>query len=414
MATLCILGRTGEYRAILSFWGAYPTKFSFLDTETIMSALRCRRLGVDVFLANACDPLGRLYDYSPLWLLGARLPVTPAWTMPVGLGFDLAFLMSLYLLPGARTWDDTALLSFAALSTPTAFALDRGNNDLVIFALAASVAILIGRSLWLRMAGYALATLAGLLKYYPLAVMAVAARERRLPVFLAVAASSAGALALFVLLQRQDLVRALALIPNGPYFGEMFGAVTLPGGIMDLVRATPTRALLLKWELALAAPVAGLSLWWGTRGSLHDDLATLSAPERDFLMVGALLVLGCFFSAQNIGYRAINLLFIVPAFLRLRRSARRPYLFTALAFGTLILLWSQTWRLWIVWLAPARAVEALLLLSWLLREGFWWWLVTTLAAMLAALLLASPVAQRFGGRAERPSESTLADRGEVV
>src|SRR4051794_16833344 len=83
---------------LMSLWGFKAWSFPFLDTETVLSALRCLRAGVDVYAANPCDPLERTYDYSPVWLVFAAFPVTQAWIAPVGLGIDVIFMFSLLLL----------------------------------------------------------------------------------------------------------------------------------------------------------------------------------------------------------------------------------------------------------------------------------------------------------------------------
>jgi hypothetical protein len=145
MAALLYCGETGAFSSIMRYWGFNPTEFLFLDTETIMSALRCQRDGVDVFVTNPCDPLGRVFDYSPLWLAAVTLPVTPAWTTAVGLAFDLAFLASLLLFPAGRTPLGVMIITVAALATPSAFALERGNCDLIIFALSCCGAALASR-----------------------------------------------------------------------------------------------------------------------------------------------------------------------------------------------------------------------------------------------------------------------------
>ena len=233
MTTLYLLGQTQFIHWILTCWGFTPNDFLFLDTETIFSALRCRHMGIDVSLTNPCDPLGRQFDYPPVWLAVSILPVKQAWTTIAGFIFDLMFLASLFLLPAGRTWLDTAVITLAVLSTPAAFALERGNSDLVIFSLSACTARLVSRSDHLRFFAYFLALLAGLLKYYPISLLALAARERVLPFLLTVGLSGLVVCCL-VAVWRADLARALAAIPpNGLYY-DAFGALNLPLGIVHL------------------------------------------------------------------------------------------------------------------------------------------------------------------------------------
>jgi hypothetical protein len=397
------------YFGLIRAWGVIPFRFPFLDTDMVLSALRCRRLGFDVFASNPCDALGRVYDYSPLWLVAASLPVTTAWIKPVGLGFDLGFLLSLLLLPPGRCWRETGLTVLATVSTATVFALERGNNDLVIFVLVASAAALASRSTGFRLLGYCLALLAGLLKYYPLAAMGLATRERP-KAFLAVTFAGAGTLAAFAVLEGRELARALALIPTGPWFGDMFGAPMLPGGLAAVLHLSHGTATAFELVLVISALTLGARI--GAGAAVRTDLAALTQAECTFLMAGSLLVLGCFLAVQNIGYRAIHLLLLMPGMTALWRVGRRPGLYAASTVVVILLVWDGGWRGWLdatagqVWPSGANTVR---LATWLLREAFWWWIVTVLAALLTGLLLRSEMGQAVAARlAPHQTNATVA------
>jgi hypothetical protein len=396
MAALYVAGPRRLYDAILILWGVDPFAYPFLDTDTVLSAVRCLRRGVDVFAINPCDPLGRVFDYSPLWLLLAKLPVTTAWIAPAGLVVDGAFLLSLLLLPAARDRRALTCLLLGLLSSAVAFAVERGNNDLVLFALAAVAAGLACRTPALRALGYAAALLAGLLKYYPMTLMLLVTRER--PVrFLALAAASCAIVALFLATMGHDLVRALRLVPIGSWYGDMFGSSTLPGGLAEWFGWPAPTAFVLRILLSLGALAIGLRS--GLSARMETLLARLSEGERSFLFAGSLLILGCFFTAQNIGYRVTHLVLVLPALTALWRTDRSPI--WPLATGVAIaLLWSQGWRAMLGRLADTPAT---LIGGWLLREALWWSLVPILIALVAGL-----VAQSTMGRLILPRRRSSA------
>jgi hypothetical protein len=153
------------YFFVLRHLGVPVWQFPFLDLHAILSALECKRQGVDVMLANPCDVLGRPHVYSPLWLAPAAvLPVNASWLMPAGICLDLMFILSLCRLPAITDRADLMILGIAVLSPVTAYALERGNNDLVIFLLIV-VAVPLVLAAWpRRAAGYAIFLLAALLK----------------------------------------------------------------------------------------------------------------------------------------------------------------------------------------------------------------------------------------------------------
>ena len=83
--------------------------------------------------------------------------MTEAWTTPAGLVVDLSFIASLLLLPAGRGIVATVLITIGVLSSAVAFGMERGNNDLVLFVLAAAAAALVCRRDSLRLLGYAAA-----------------------------------------------------------------------------------------------------------------------------------------------------------------------------------------------------------------------------------------------------------------
>ncbi len=391
MAVVYLVGEKTIYDAILRFWGVKPYKFPFLDTETIFSALRCKRAGIDIFVNNPCDPKGRLFDYSPLWLVLAVLPVTKAWTNVAGLIFDSLFLASLFFIPAGRTVRDAGLIALAMISTPVAFALERGNCDLVIFALAVLAAALLSRNDRLRFYGYGFATLAGLLKYYPLTLTSLATRERTKPFLVTVAAVVVvvGGLAY---IGRDELRQALALIPVGTPFRDMFGAINLPLGFAKLFTNDGVPHWQVRMaEFTLAAVVLVAAALRGMAPERGEELSNLTETERTFLFVGSILLLSCFFAAQNIGYRAINLILVVPGLIALGARSADGGVYRMATSIVLILLWSEAIRRWVSYFAHSTVVPAYL---WFLRECFWWITVFVLAQIATALFLQSEMVAR--------------------
>ncbi|MFT3968128.1 MAG: hypothetical protein QM690_19840 [Sphingobium sp.] len=381
MTLLYLWGPRPVYDWILKTWGIDPFPFVFLDTDTVMSAVRCLRDGVDVFVTNPCDFLGRLFDYSPFWLLLAGLPVTSAWLVPTGLFVVLAFFLSLLLLPVGGTMREARLISLGAVSTPVVFAVERGNNDLVLFTLAAVAAALACRSKGLRLVGYGAALLAGFLKYYPMTLLSLAARERP-PRFALVILLVAAACGLFALAMGPELTRALRLIPTGDWFGDMFGSSTVAGGLASLWGWPAGLRRFVHLLMVLGSVMTGA--WLALGRPAQEAVGRLDERQQAFLLVGACLILGCFFTAQNIGYRSLHLLLALPSLLALGRLAPARRLWRWSGAATVWLLWAEGWR------HAMREVDdtslAIRFLGWGAREILWWWVVTVLIACAAIIL----------------------------
>lgn len=396
MAFLWASGHHDPFFTIVLQWGVWPGTYPFSDLEATLSGIECYRRGIDTYVTNPCDTWGRVFDYPPAWLWLSVLPVTLQWLVPAGLVLCLAFIASLVLLPPARTVQGARLIGAGVLSTVTLFAVERANNDLVVFVLVAIGAALLARrrpSLW----GYGAIYLAGMLKFFPLAAMALALRERPARL-LALAAAALAATALFIATHHEVLVSALGTIPFGSPFRVVFGAANLGGGLIML--GAPDR---LGHAVTLAAILAALAggVALGLRPAAAAAVAPLTAAERVFGLAGAFMVMGPFFTAQNIDYRAVHMLLMLPTLVALRDTGA-PRSYASLCWVALAVLWMDFFRLKILTLAytftgmTQHLIEAIP--GFLVREALWWWLIVHTVALTTALLSDCPSAQWLGSR----------------
>ncbi len=382
-ATFYLTGQRPLANEVLSNLGIDAWPFPFLDADGFVSAARCLREGVDVIADNPCDPLRRPFNYSPLWLVMAILPVTPGWLLPVGLVMAVACIAALVLLPAGRTPAATAVITLGAISPPMIFVIERANTDIAVFVLAVVAAAMASWSPAWRLASYGVALLAGLLKYYPITMMAMATRER--PVrFLIVFVASVAVVGAFWLTVGDDILRTWQLIPDGGWTNNMMGSRTLPGGLANEYHWPAGRAETLHLTLIIVAVVAGVALAW--LPAIPTALDRLTEAERLALLAGALLIITCFFGARNVGYRLIFLLLTLPALTALWRL-RAHWLFSVTTFTVLLLLWSQAWRaIWMRRLIPGRPA---FITIWIIREAFWWWTIAVLIGIVVALIARS-------------------------
>src|SRR5215469_11168458 len=218
------------YRSILLGWGAVPFEFPFLDTHYALSSLQCWHHGVDIYLTNPCDVLGRTYAYSPALLWAQVFGLGTGDTQIAGLIVDGLFLLSLVALPAPRDAAQAALMLFATLSTMTAFALERANLDVLIFVLVVLAGVLLQRGLAARLTAFAMIGIAALIKFYPVVLLIAALRERP-RLFVAVSAVVAGVLIALAALYHAELAMAFGNLPKRLYFQSMFGAANLPYGL---------------------------------------------------------------------------------------------------------------------------------------------------------------------------------------
>jgi hypothetical protein len=398
-AALYVSGYHDQYMALMTFWGAAPFRFPFLDMYAVTSAIECHRLGYDVFAQNPCDVFQRVHPYSPIWLWFSVLGVTTGWYNPLGLATDLLFLMTLPFLPRGRGWWQTTVITAGTISSAVMFALERANVDVIMFLLAMLVVILTRHSTPFRMLGYGVALIAGLLKFYPIVLLIIAVRERA-AWFFGIGLIAFGVIMLWFLLDSHEILQAMANIPTMQYFDEFtFGARDLPYGLAQTLGWSPHAAAGLLF--ALLAGMVGAAAWLAKLDDTGMRVRRLTDAEATFLLAGCSLTIGCFFAAQNVLYRSIYFLFMLPGLTALARVDGRRRLdggYFVTICSIIILMWNDAVRSLInavlSWFGvTARPGDVAHFDVWLVREIMWWGIVTVLTALLLRVILETRTAR---------------------
>ena len=398
------------YMVILTAVMMRPFATPFIDIAQMPGVIDCWQHGVDPYVVASCDLLGRPFAYSPLWLRAGFLPTSSDAVPWIGLVLDSAFFLSLALLPVPRRQGGLPILALAAFSSLPGFALERVNIDVIMFLL-----IVAGGWLWLRddafrLFGYAMFLLAGLLKFYPLVLCLLFLREGfvRAALFsLAVLA----ALVVFVLHFHAELTEMAANLPRTDYFQDTFGARQLAVGIGVVLQGLgverlpfvgsfdPEHSIALALNVLFFSHIAalGFSLYLATRPALRPALSALTAAEGGFLTIGAVLICSCFFAGQNVGYRGIHFLFIVPGLAALALAAlpgAMRTLFRLTLVLALLLTWGLSLQQLIAWLSGGQDApmggSIAIDLYWIFHELAWWWVITVLLGVLFRLIADMP------------------------
>ena len=232
--------------------------------------------------------------------------------------------------------------------------------------------------------------------------MELVARERRAVAWLY---GGVGALAgaAFVACFHRELARLGANMADA-LFGDMFGARSLSFGIPLLLAGAPIRsvagtyagmdaldpAMTRLGAVLFAAMTGACILVAGLRGrdsALRDALARVEPGTRALLLVGAVLCVGCFFGHQNIGYRAVLLLLVLPGLLALARAAtggRARWAWRVTGMLVVLVLWD--------------GIVSRSLPGWFAMQLAWWWIACALLAVAVSLLNRDVARLLTGGR----------------
>ena len=398
---LWAVGGTAAYKAILWTFGMMKPAHPFLDTHAILSAVECHAAGVDVMRANPCDSLGRPHIYGALWLRLSALRLDRSMVVPVGVGLDLAFLAGLLLLPRAHRWHEVFVLSLAFVSPVTVFAMERGNNDIVIWLLTfAAARLAIGNGV-ARGVAYGVVCLASLLKFYPAVLLILLGRER-LGRALLIGLPLAGLLGILIW---REAATPGQHFDYAAYRTDAFGAGNVAQVLLINMTNAPWRSTLVGLIVAaLTIYALTLSVRMVTRFTLLPRVRALPAFEAWLAMAGATMLIACFFlTGPNIVYRGILLLLVLPAVLTLWRNADdRPArrLLAGVAWVIVWCLWSEGVHNHVM--DGTRGLDnltepqlALIGVVTGIRELAWWWLISVLIALVGCIGLTSAAGRDF-------------------
>lgn len=264
----------------------------YLDSYAVLAASDAVRLGVDPSGANPLDPLLRNHKYSDWWFALRWLGLTREANFFVGTAWVGAFAVAAWQTARPRNFRETAWMTGLLLSPPVLLAVNRANNDLVIFALLALTGVAMTGATWIRqLLGIGALVLATGLKFYPApGVLAFlwAQPRKRMPWLLLAAALAAGMTLVSVWPQ---IVRGQFPIESGLH---TFGA-PLFGRDLGWSDQWTTRASLLGLALA-AGGLAWTRLTTGlaTGGKLRDRLLAV---------IGVIVLLACFCAGVSYVYR---------------------------------------------------------------------------------------------------------------
>ncbi len=277
---------------------------SFADLRSVTSAWECDRQGTPVLPVNPCDPYGgRPANYPSLWLAPSGLGLGQGSTVALGVASAVVFLVSLLFLLSRARARGRLLCAAVAISPGVMLGVERGNVDILLFAVVVAALALFRRSPAARVAGEAMLLGAALLKLFPVFAWGVLLRQPRRPAIASILLIGA-AFAIYVV-ATADTIRAIErAVPQnvGFSYGADVGFDSLGAGDW------PTR-------FALAAAVIAIALLARGRTALADAGGERDRHARfalDAFVAGAGVYVASFALGHNYDYRMVFVLLALP------------------------------------------------------------------------------------------------------
>lgn len=359
----------------------------FLDSYAVLAGSDAALAGLDAGAPNPLDVLQRPHSYSDWWFVLGQWGFDRTDNFLVGGTWVLAFLAVVWLTLRPRDFREAAWFGALVLSPPVLLAINRANNDLVIFALLGVAAIALRyQRRWDWVVALTAIALATGLKFYPVVAAGV---------FILIRPPKRKWVALLV----SALVLAWVLYNIWPTLGR--GAFSLPRTLHTFGGAVLLREFLGDGP-KLVVITSALVLLGGVGLMKCRDASGLAdaerAPDRRILFtLGGIVLVACFIAGASFAYRCIFALWLAPWLSEEARDAALSERRRALArFGGWLLfgtLWADgIYCLFVnVVIGPLRPpLQGHVQLVWrVLTQPLAWALVVLVAAWLISLVVAA-------------------------
>lgn len=337
-------------------WGVATQEISWLDLRVVVGAAQTSREGGNPYVENPHDPMGRPFNYPSLWLVLLPLAgVSPSVTVLAGCAAMLAAVVAL-AATGRTTALGGGMIGLLLLSPALMLAVERGNTDLIVFALVGAGTALIGVGRRTHVcAGVGLLVLASMLKIYPVVALVVIVGWTASRARLAAGIGLAFCAGWFAWHGAETLV-AIANTQIGAL--HSYGREVLPFALE--LRERSMGRFGGETDAGLTANLAGVvcavgAAWRGWRmpapAGTEPEWAETERARLGWL-VGGGIFLATFAAGSSFSYRLWFLLLGVPWLLTTAARSDEPGWWARAAVGGLFLLClgSGVWDLRLFWL----------------------------------------------------------------
>lgn len=405
---LAVLAARGGIAPAWRELGVPAAAQSFLDLRSVTSGWECTRAGVEIIPVNPCDPYGRPANYPSLWMAPAELGLGEGSTVYLGIATALVFLASVLVAVGRLGLWEALVYAAAACSPAVMLGVERGNADLLVFALVVLALALFRRGVSGRALAHGVLVLAAMLKLFPLFALGVLLRQRR-SWALAGAGAALLVLAVYGVVNAGEIRAIGASVPQEVPYSYGIGvavdaaqlAVRRIASAPDAL-GSPAAGVLAHLVVGMAGLALAALLAWHRRDLRRPSVAEEEPPrarrDLDAFWAGAGIFVATFALFNNYDYRLVFLLLTLPQLLRWTREPRplMPFAGAALA-GVLVSLWLGTSQrlppgIGELWARAADVLPPEELVNWLLSVYF-----------AAALLLTRPGWLRRDAEYPRPA-----------
>lgn len=288
----------------------------FFDLHVVLiSGADCAQPGnVYPYIGAPCKPWGR-FNYPPVWLLLGRLGITGAHTSLVALLIEFpAILLMIFIMRGRSIL--MGLLSLLMILSPSVIlGFERGNVDIVEWALVCAAGLMFQEYSWVRaFAAFVLLAIGIVLKFLPAFCCTLFIRLRSTSVALAIAIVLFTVGYIYILSDVMAVIRRTTPISPFVSYGypiifDRIEKLYAPSLGLNLTGLSASYIPLLTVALVVIAAVVIALHRWGRKSSV----GRISESSAGVLFLfGAGVFGGTFLLGTNYTYRLMFLLLCIP------------------------------------------------------------------------------------------------------
>jgi hypothetical protein len=350
----------------------------FGDLRNITSAFDCHREGFDPLVADPCDPWHRPMNYPRVFLLPERLGLDQRATVWVGSLLVAAFFACALAWVGDGTILDGLIFAALLCSPAVMLAVERGNNDILIFCLLIVAIGLLKERGRTRSLAYMAIGAASILKFYPIVAIASALREgpRRAVLVLSLVL---GTFLAYIVATWKDVELIISTVPRTD-------SISYGRSVLFIALERGYHLRLPHGASIVAALLVCLSAYFLAHLTSGPDRS--ASTHLDGFRIGASIFIGTFLLGSSWNYRLLFLLLVVPQLLEwIKTEGNSDRLAKWVLGGVLFTLWSSFLSRW----SAAGLGPAIFLVkesvNWLLLFALLYLLLQTLPSWLKARVL---------------------------
>ena len=289
--------------------------FLFADWTVIVNANLCLEKGFDVFIKNPCDPWGRKHVYGEILLYLPFIDVLKKFYLfyfPIIMNFLFIYVFISFFNYKKSLKNYTFF--FFVLSAPFLTAVERANNDILIFLIIFLISKY--RSL---LTSHILILLGALSKFYPVCFGIIFLFKKEIKKILINLLLLSLFISIFIFFQFESLIKIFntqTQFSAGNVYAFSFQSLIKTIGYFQLVEDLKWLKTFFIVGFLLIPFLSIVYLFTSKNNHFFKEIFTNNIFESRIYIISSITLISCYFIFENTFYREIFFLGLIPWLLR--------------------------------------------------------------------------------------------------